>query len=41
MPVDFSTSQWIALHDLFRQAWKSPDLQRWIVELQQEYGGEG
>jgi hypothetical protein len=39
--VDFSASAWIALRDLFRQAWESPDLQRWIVELQREYGEQG
>jgi len=39
--INFSASEWIALRDLFRQAWESPDLQRWIVELQQEYGEQG
>lgn len=39
--VDFSAGEWIALRDLFLQAWASPDLQRWIVELQQEYGEQG
>jgi hypothetical protein len=39
--IDFSASEWIALRDLFRQAWESPDLQRWLVELQQEYGEQG
>ena len=38
---DFSASEWIALRDLFRKAWESPDRQRWIVELQQEYGEQG
>lgn len=39
--IDFSAGEWIALRDLFRQAWASPDLQRWIVELRQEYGEQG
>ncbi|MGH9410051.1 MAG: hypothetical protein ACRD1V_11420 [Vicinamibacterales bacterium] len=39
--IDFSASEWIALRDLFRQAWESPHLERWIVELQQEYGEQG
>jgi hypothetical protein len=39
--IDFSASEWIALRDLFRKACESPDLQRWIVELQQEYGEQG
>jgi hypothetical protein len=39
--VDFAESEWIALRDLFRQAWQSSDLQRWIGELEQEYGEQG
>lgn len=39
--VEFSPADWQALRDLLRQAWTSPDLQPWIVELDQEYGEHG
>jgi len=39
--IDFSESEWNALRDLFRQASESPDLQRWLQELRQEYGEQG
>lgn len=39
--VDFSPSEWTALAALFRQAWASPDVQRWLHELAQEYGEQG
>lgn len=39
--VDVSEDEWTTLRDLFRRAWASPDLQRWIAELEQEYGEHG
>lgn len=39
--IDFSENEWNALRDIFRQAWESPDLQRWLQELRQEYGEQG
>jgi len=39
--LDLSAHEWTTLRDLVRQAWKSSDLQRWLLELQQEYGEHG
>ncbi|MPY90747.1 MAG: hypothetical protein GEU99_22880 [Luteitalea sp.] len=39
--VDLSATEWAALGDLFRRAWASPDVQRWLDELHQEYGEHG
>ena len=39
--VEFSLAEWQTLRDLLRQAWSSPALQPWIVELDQEYGEHG
>jgi hypothetical protein len=39
--MDFSESEWNALCDLVQKAWQNPDLQRWMQELQQEYGEQG
>jgi len=39
--VEFSECEWNELRDLFRQAWQSPDLQRRMHELEQEYGEQG
>ena len=39
--VDFTESEWSALRELLQQAWAIPELQRWLQELQQEYGEQG
>jgi hypothetical protein len=39
--LEFSMAEWHTLRDLFRQAWKSPELLRWTLELEQEYGEHG
>jgi hypothetical protein len=39
--VEFSMADWQSLRDLLQQAWRSPELQPWIVELDQEYGEHG
>jgi hypothetical protein len=39
--VEVSESEWTALRDLVAQAWNSGELQRWLVELYQEYGEQG
>lgn len=39
--VELSEGQWLALRDLFREAWQNPDLQLWLHELRQEYGEQG
>jgi hypothetical protein len=39
--VHFSEREWDTLRDLIRQTWQSLDLQRWVQELQQEYGEQG
>ncbi|MGH9411187.1 MAG: hypothetical protein ACRD1V_17230 [Vicinamibacterales bacterium] len=36
-----SATEWTTLRDLFRRAWESPELQRWLQELQLEYGEQG
>ena len=36
-----SATEWTVLRDLFRRAWQSPELQRWLQELQLEYGEHG
>jgi hypothetical protein len=41
MDFDLSATEWTALRDLFRRAWQSPELQRWLAELQLEYGEQG
>jgi hypothetical protein len=41
MRVEFSACEWQALRDLFGQAWQSPELQRCVQELQQQYGEHG
>lgn len=39
--IDVAPSEWAALAALFREAWASPDVQRWLHELAQEYGEQG
>ncbi len=39
--MELSEGQWHALRDLFREAWKNPDLQTWLHELRQQYGEHG
>jgi hypothetical protein len=39
--VDVSEHEWNALREAVRQAWQTPDVQRWLSELQQEYGEHG
>jgi hypothetical protein len=41
MYFDLSATEWITLRDLFRRAWQSAELQRWLAELQLEYGEQG
>jgi hypothetical protein len=41
MRVEFSACEWQALRDLVGQAWQSPELQRCVQELQQQYGEHG
>jgi hypothetical protein len=39
--IRFSARQWSDLRDLFREAWQRPELQEWVLVLQQEYGEQG
>ena len=39
--VDFTESEWDALRELFQNAWAIPEVQRWIQELELEYGEQG
>jgi len=39
--IDFIESEWNALRDLFQKAWAIPEIQRWLQELQNEYGEQG
>jgi len=39
--IDFTETEWNALRDLFQKAWAIPELQRWMQELQLEYGEQG
>ena len=39
--IDFTESEWKALRELFQKAWAIPELQRWLEELQNEYGEQG
>ena len=38
---DFTENEWSALRELFQKAWAIPELQRWMQELQTEYGEQG
>jgi len=39
--IDFTENEWSAVHELFQKAWAIPELQRWVQELQLEYGEQG
>jgi hypothetical protein len=39
--IDLSPSEWAASRAVFDRAWNSPDLQRWLHELREEYGEHG
>jgi hypothetical protein len=39
--IEFTESEWNALRELFRKAWAIPEIQRWLQELQNEYGEQG
>lgn len=39
--IDFTEDEWNALRELFQKAWAIPELQRWMQELQLEYGEQG
>jgi len=39
--IDFTENEWSALRELFQKAWAIPELQRWVQELQLEYGEQG
>ncbi len=39
--IDFTESEWNALRELFQKAWVIPELQRWLQELELEYGEQG
>jgi hypothetical protein len=39
--IDFIESEWNALRELFQKAWAIPEIQRWLQELQNEYGEQG
>ena len=39
--IEFTESEWNALRELFQRAWAIPEIQRWLQELQNEYGEQG
>jgi len=39
--VEFTEKEWDALRELFQKAWAVPEVQRWLRELQLEYGEQG
>jgi len=39
--IEFIESEWNALRELFQKAWAIPEIQRWLQELQNEYGEQG
>ncbi len=39
--IDFTENEWNALRELFQKAWAISELQRWMQELQLEYGEQG
>jgi len=39
--AEFTEKEWEALRELFRKAWPSPEIQRWLAELRMEYGEHG
>lgn len=39
--IEFTEKEWDALRGLFKKAWAIPEVQRWLQELQLEYGEQG
>ncbi len=39
--IEFAEKEWEALRELFQKAWAIPEVQRWLQELQLEYGEQG
>lgn len=39
--AEFTENEWDTLRGLFRKAWPSPEIQRWLAELRMEYGEHG
>jgi hypothetical protein len=39
--IEVNEKEWDALRDLFQKAWAIPEVQRWLQELQLEYGEQG
>jgi hypothetical protein len=39
--IEFTEKEWDALRELFQHAWAIPEVQRWLHELQLEYGEQG
>ena len=39
--IEFTEKEWEALRELFQRAWVIPEVQRWLQELQLEYGEQG
>ena len=39
--INFTENEWSAVRELFQKAWAIPELQRWVQELQLEYGEQG
>jgi hypothetical protein len=39
--IDFTEKEWAALRELFQKASAFPEIQRWLEELQLEYGEQG
>lgn len=39
--AEFTAKEWDTLRELFRKAWPSPEIQRWLAELRMEYGEHG
>jgi hypothetical protein len=39
--IEFTEEEWAALRDLTATVWAPPEIQRWLAELQSEYGEHG
>src|SRR5271157_4945213 len=39
--IEFTEKEWDALRELYQRAWAIPEVQRWLQELQLEYGEQG
>jgi hypothetical protein len=39
--IEFTEGEWNAQRELFQKAWAIPEIQRWLQELQNEYGEQG